>query len=532
MRISSNPLPIAGNFPAGGQIAHKSFNMTTNLNTSKQEYFAKVDKLAVDYIMKLSTVTTDSDIAKNVTVFANQALDNIERCTSVEGMENVIHDFENSLKRLYTGNTDESATDDALDHGLKQQNIVTAIAKSYAKSLTNEQVLSIYDIIEPMFTSLTCSEHMAKRLLYVLGYDSVSDMETQIMQQTAENAFNNRLMDPSVQGQPIMTAADESAALRHVLDYGEMLVNNASYRIPAIEKTLDDIERYLEPIKESDIKLTVQTCFDDVKTLAKQQRSSSALIASQYVQELKNKFNDWKLATQYGAKYGTYPAKAAYQKRAEELVAAKTQIIESLCHLLDDIAKQFHCAASYIAKKSATGLDVLQVKFISNFMQADETVYIAIQNVLQSLNFSVRIIKPDNFTCIMYVGIDNRDFQVQTPILSKDQAECVCRQLIQEKLAGIEFDGLYDISNVLANFVNAKSMQWWQMILSLQKVLTEPAATMQLAWPAIYPETRIRLLQYVNASELLANTAAQLQNISWNELYDMTKEEILKKLFA
>ena len=321
----------------------------------KQQFFAKVDKLAVEYIKKLSTLNSNVKDAQTVTVFANHALDNIEHSfnhvTDLQnlqnGLDNVIVNYENSLKRLYAGNLDESANADAVDKSIKQRSIVTAIAGNYNKSFSNEEVLTIYDIIEPIFTELTCSETVARRLLYVLGYSELSNEAVAIMQAIVDCAYN---VDNAYNQETELMPVNESAALRHVLDYGEMLVNNATYRIPAIDKTLSDIETYLEPIKQSDTKLAVQGCFDEVKTLAQNQRSSSALIASEYVKELQNRFKDWKLVTQYGAKYGTYPAKAAYQKRVEELVAAKTLIVDKLCNLLDDIAKTFHCCASFIAK--------------------------------------------------------------------------------------------------------------------------------------------------------------------------------------
>lgn len=503
----------------------------------KQQFFAKVDKLAVEYIKKLSTLNRDVKDAQTVTVFANHALDSIERTFNTaanlqslqNGLDNIIVDYENSLKRLYAGNLDESANADAFDKSIKQRSIVTAIAGNYNKSFSNEEVLTIYDIIEPIFTELTCSETVARRLLYMLGYSELSNEAVAIMQAIVDCAYN---VDNAYKQENELMPVNESAALRHVLDYGEMLVNNATYRIPAIDKTLSDIETYLEPIKQSDTKLAVQGCFDDVKTLAQNQRSSSALIASEYVKELQNRFKDWKLVTQYGAKYGTYPAKAAYQKRAEELVAAKTLIVDKLCNLLDDIAKTFHCCASYIAKKSAIGLDVLQVKFISNFMQADETVYNAIYHVLESLNFNCRLVKPDNFTCIMYIGIDTRDFQVQTPILSADQAETVCRKLLLDKLQTLHIDGIYDVTNTITNIANAKSMKWWQLVQQFTKLLNEQASTMNLVWFSLYPETKVHLLQSVNAGELYANSIEKLKNIDWIELYPETKDNLLKLVFG
>lgn len=503
----------------------------------KQQFFAKVDKLAVGYIKKLSTLNRNVKDAQTVTVFANHALDNIEHSfnhvTDLQnlqnGLDNIIVDYENSLKRLYAGNLDESANADAVDKSIKQRSIVTAIAGNYNKSFSNEEVLTIYDIIEPIFTELTCSETVARRLLYMLGYSELSNEAVAIMQAIVDCAYN---VDNAYNQETELMPINESAALRHVLDYGEMLVNNATYRIPAIDKTLSDIETYLEPIKQSDTKLAVQGCFDDVKTLAQNQRSSSALIASEYVKELQNRFKDWKLVTQYGAKYGTYPAKAAYQKRVEELVAAKTLIVDKLCNLLDDIAKTFHCCASYIAKKSAIGLDVLQVKFISNFMQADETVYNAIYHVLESLNFNCRLVKPDNFTCIMYIGIDTRDFQVQTPILSLDQAETVCRKLLLDKLQTLHIDGIYDVTNTIINIANAKSMKWWQLVQQFTKLLNEQASTMNLVWTSLYPETRLHLLQAINAGELYANSVEKLKNIDWLELYPETKDKLLKLVFG
>ena len=503
----------------------------------KQQFFAKVDKLAVEYIKKLSTLNRNVKDAQTVTVFANHALDNIEHSfnhvTDLQnlqnGLDNIIVDYENSLKRLYAGNLDESANADAFDKSIKQRSIVTAIAGNYNKSFSNEEVLTIYDIIEPIFTELTCSETVARRLLYMLGYSELSNEAVAIMQAIVDCAYN---VDNAYNQETELMPINESAALRHVLDYGEMLVNNATYRIPAIDKTLSDIETYLEPIKQSDTKLAVQGCFDDVKTLAQNQRSSSALIASEYVKELQNRFKDWKLVTQYGAKYGTYPAKAAYQKRVEELVAAKTLIVDKLCNLLDDIAKTFHCCASYIAKKSAIGLDVLQVKFISNFMQADETVYNAIYHVLESLNFNCRLVKPDNFTCIMYIGIDTRDFQVQTPILSLDQAETVCRKLLLDKLQTLHIDGIYDVTNTITNIANAKSMKWWQLVQQFTKLLNEQASTMNLVWFSLYPETKVHLLQSVNAGELYANSIEKLKNIDWIELYPETKDNLLKLVFG
>lgn len=503
----------------------------------KQQFFAKVDKLAVEYIKKLSTLNRDVKDAQTVTVFANHALDNIEHSfnhvTDLQnlqnGLDNIIVDYENSLKRLYAGNLDESANADAFDKSIKQRSIVTAIAGNYNKSFSNEEVLTIYDIIEPIFTELTCSETVARRLLYMLGYSELSNEAVAIMQAIVDYAYN---VDSAYKQENELMPVNESAALRHVLDYGEMLVNNATYRIPAIDKTLSDIETYLEPIKQSDTKLAVQGCFDEVKTLAQNQRSSSALIASEYVKELQNRFKDWKLVTQYGAKYGTYPAKAAYQKRVEELVAAKTLIVDKLCNLLDDIANTFHCCASYIAKKSAIGLDVLQVKFISNFMQADETVYNAIYHVLESLNFNCRLVKPDNFTCIMYIGIDTRDFQVQTPILSLDQAETVCRKLLLDKLQTLHIDGIYDVTNTITNIANAKSMKWWQLVQQFTKLLNEQASTMNLVWTSLYPETRLHLLQAVNAGELYANSVEKLKNIDWMELYPETKDKLLKLVFG
>ena len=503
----------------------------------KQQFFAKVDKLAVEYIKKLSTLNRNVKDAQTVTVFANHALDNIEHSfnhvTDLQnlqnGLDNIIVDYENSLKRLYAGNLDESANADAFDKSIKQRSIVTAIAGNYNKSFSNEEVLTIYDIIEPIFTELTCSETVARRLLYMLGYSELSNEAVAIMQAIVDCAYN---VDNAYNQETELMPINESAALRHVLDYGEMLVNNATYRIPAIDKTLSDIETYLEPIKQSDTKLAVQGCFDDVKTLAQNQRSSSALIASEYVKELQNRFKDWKLVTQYGAKYGTYPAKAAYQKRVEELVAAKTLIVDKLCNLLDDIAKTFHCCASYIAKKSAIGLDVLQVKFISNFMQADETVYNAIYHVLESLNFNCRLVKPDNFTCIMYIGIDTRDFQVQTPILSLDQAETVCRKLLLDKLQTLHIDGIYDVTNTITNIANAKSMKWWQLVQQFTKLLNEQASTMNLVWTSLYPETRLHLLQAINAGELYANSVEKLKNIDWLELYPETKDNLLKLVFG
>lgn len=502
----------------------------------KQQFFAKVDKLAVEYIKKLSTLNRNVKDAQTVTVFANHALDNIEHSfnhvTNLQnlqnGLDNIIVDYENSLKRLYAGNLDESANADAFDKSIKQRSIVTAIAGNYNKSFSNEEVLTIYDIIEPIFTELTCSETAARRLLYMLGYSELSNEAVAIMQAIVDCAYN---VDNAYNQETELMPINESAALRHVLDYGEMLVNNATYRIPAIDKTLSDIETYLEPIKQSDTKLAVQGCFDEVKTLAQNQRSSSALIASEYVKELQNRFKDWKLVTQYSAKYGTYPAKAAYQKRVEELVAAKTLIVDKLCNLLDDIAKTFHCCASYIAKKSAIGLDVLQVKFISNFMQADETVYNAIYHVLESLNFNCRLVKPDNFTCIMYIGIDTRDFQVQTPILSLDQAETVCRKLLLDKLQTLHIDGIYDVTNTITNIANAKSMKWWQLVQQFTKLLNEQASTMYLVWISLYPETRVHLLQSVNAGELYANSIEKLKNIDWLELYPETKEQLIKMIF-
>lgn len=497
----------------------------------KQTYFAKVDKLAVEYIKKLSTLNRDVKDAQTVTVFANQALDSIERTFNTaanlkslqQGFDNIIADYEKSLKRLYAGNLDESATDDAFDKGVKQRSIVSAIAANYNKSFSNEEVLSIYDIVEPIFTELKCSETTAKRLLYLLGYSEVSNEAVAIMQAIVDSAYKQ---------EAVLMPVNESAALRHVLDYGEMLVNNATYRIPAIDKALSEIETYLEPIKQSEVKLAVQNCFDEVKTLAQNQRSSSALIASEYVKELQNRFKDWKLVTQYGAKYGTYPAKAAYQKRAEELNEAKTMIVDKLCKLLDDIAKTFHCCASYIAKKSAVGLDVLQVKFISNFMQADETVYNAIWHVLNSLNFDCRIVKPDNFTCIMYIGIDNRDFQIKTPILSQEQAETVCRTMLLDNFNKLHIDGAYDITNTITNIAASKSIQWWQLVQQFTKLLNEQMATMSLVWMSLYPETRLHLLQNVSAGELYDNSIERLKTIDWHELCPETKEQLLKLVFG
>ena len=168
----------------------------TNSEQLRQEYFAKVDKLAVEYIKKLSTLNRDVKDAQTITVFANHALDSIERTFNTaanlkslqQAFDNIIADYENSLKRLYAGNLDESANADAFDKSIKQRSIVTAIAGNYYKSFSNEEVLTIYDIIEPIFTELTCSETVARRLLYMLGYSELSNEAIAIMQSIVDNA--------------------------------------------------------------------------------------------------------------------------------------------------------------------------------------------------------------------------------------------------------------------------------------------------------------------------------------------------------
>jgi fumarate reductase subunit C len=75
-------------------------------------------------------------------------------------------------------------------------------------------------------------------------------------------------------------------------------------------------------------------------------------------------------------------------------------------------------------------------------------------------------------------------------------------------------------------------MKWWQLVQQFTKLLNEQASTMNLVWFSLYPETRVHLLQSVNAGELYANSIEKLKNIDWIELYPETKDNLFKLVFG
>ena len=517
MRVST-PLTISTHsFPNATTGYANIFNKAM---TDKQ-----IDKIAqictrIDAIASLYCANSNKQkVVDSVIAQANSIKNTIDVLLKNKTAVQIINEFDSFCKAAILDFTNESIE---LVNSIDNALIINALQKQYAKQLSAEQITKINDIL--IKSQYNLSNGDAMNILLTLGYINITTQMIAALQEFVQ-------YEVQMQSKPVnesMQAKEFTAQFKLLRD--DVVANRAISKVP--QRILQLGSQYRSWFTKSTTNPPIANVFtpsnaeaacNDIFELCKRQRTSNAMIASEYVKELKDKFDDWLATTKYGSKYGTYSYKSEQQQFVEAQQANYTQTVNDLTALVHSLAAMHHTAAGITTRKNLQGNDMLIVKLTSNFMQADMSIYSQFKSLIEKCNFYVYLRDYMSTATVLAIVLDKAEIIAGKCITTSSQAYNAIVQKVKKYLAAYNMIDDESISTACKAFINMQP-HW---LYALNDIDDMQLFVSQALWNALTEQSKLLVLINLHAQEL---NMVDGEELTWNSLSVETKQAFLSKI--
>lgn len=487
LRISSNPLPPAYNV-AQPQVDTDNDN-TTLMN--KQTALMRIDDIAINALASISKSKAHVDA---LNAFAKQAAAKIEKLPeqSIE-IEDTVAQFKSQIGGLVADALEMHEAED-IETAQKFAAIKTAVEGMFGTKLTAEQVAAI-------------EQWLAEDGKDAAKLAAQLDIDADIV--AWQSVIEDALADI------VNTLVDESA-IEELMLYGSHL---SAHSIDQRGINL------IEYINKCDCGKKFQAGSESIIDLIKRQRSTSPMIAAEFVKELQNQFGDWHNAMHFGATRGGSQIQSRIQAGLLEGNAMYADKLNKLKPLLIDIARAVGCAASFSEFRNAQSKPCLAVKLVSNFMQASDEVYTQFCDILGQLHllFATRT-QPTKS-----VVIDMSMTAINDAVLSPAESENAVEQIIKSVLK----PGIVLNFEELAKLAGCANMPWFFIEAHIKGIVNSDKFA-GMIWQLLSRKQKVSLLSNLqDGTALVASMSAEdIDELGWDELGESIQAGLAKQLIV
>ena len=463
-------------------FASISNNSHISNNMQTKEALSKIDKLVIQYL----ALVDNEDTAKQIIEASNDAKSAIN---DGQNCDDTLTSFKHTLDLIVDG-IDESIdarSAKAVEVAFKSMWNIGTLSTSQQETLK----LACKEIDDHGAMSVAT----AKKLLLLINRQQ-SDNNTETMIAVVEDAYAN----------PDDILVDESN-IEHQLSYLEHVVDESVASATGSSKTAQQI-------------------VNDLQSICKRQTSSSALIASQYVETLKQHLNDWTLAMRYGATHGVPNCKSVVQATLLAQSEAWQSFMTKLQDLLKNIASTFSCAPSMDTAKSVTGSELLRVKLIQNWGQADDVTYHSIVHVLQSLGIDCQLKIVNASTLYLMIGLDRTSIVNHPPIVDVEHCKLKCLELIAKWLGSFAINA-NRIEELYNCYIKIHSPNWWNELLFCNKAfnISNASQTFEAYWTLLDNHEKLACLTLLGSADATTFAKFAIGDIAWSDVPEQCKVE-------
>lgn len=471
-----------------------SNNIQMNMQT--KDALSKIDKMTMHYL----AVADNDSIAEAIQSASKQAMHNLTSQSSPDEPQSIIDELEKTLKELVYG----ASVDESID-AKSSKAVEVAFKSAWALSnLSASQQQTLKQAIEEIDKHGSMQASTANKLLLLIGKPQ-TDANTETMLAIVEDAFFN----------PDDVLVDESN-VAHQVEWLSFIVDEAVAILPrSLEHLYDGLTGQTK---------TAQSIVNDLQAIVKRQTSPSALIASQYVETLKQNLNDWTLAMKYGATHGVPNGKSIVQASLLANSEKYQSFMKDLQDLLINIGKTFQCAPSMDTVKSELGYEFLRVKLIQNWGQAEAYTYQCFATILQSLNVEAQL-KQQGAALYLLISIDRNQIIDSAYILTADQAQLKCIEI-----ATTAFDKfVFSANNIIAwynSYIKKQSPNWWNAINVCRKAFSSNSKdAMAAMWMTYDLPAKLAALCMLKSDDAQMFAKSAIGDIAWYDVPEVCKEE-------
>lgn len=486
LNVSTNPWPT---------------NQTFSTNMQTKEALSKIDKLVIDYL----ALTNDDKQASAIKETAAEYKAKLSNLT-----EDKI-DFE--LTRLRKSlDTIVDGIDESVD-SRSAKAVEVAFKSMWAlSSLSASQSQMLKQACEEIDKHGSVSNATANKLLLLIGRPQ-NDNNLATMLAVVEDAYDN----------PDAILVDEAIALQNQLSYLGNVIDESVARLP-------ECLAHLSASVTGQSK-TAQEIVNDLHAICKRQTSSSALIASQYVETLKQHLNDWTLAMKYGAVHGVPNGKSVVQATLLAQSEKYETFMTSLQSLLKDIAKAFGCVTSMDTVKTELGYEMLRVKLIQNWGQAEHQVYASIASILMSLGIECQVRVVNSVALYLFINIDKNRIVASNQIVDAEHSKMQCIEMLLKAFGhfAINANKMTELYNI---YILPNSFNWWNACSNCRKAIQESGKELFAAyWSTIDLQEQLACLTLLNNPDAKMFASSVLgSNISWIDVPEVCKTQFAEML--
>lgn len=470
-----------------------SNNQYISNNMQTKEALSKIDKLVIQYL----ALADNEDTAKQIVEASNDAKSAIN---DGQNCDDTLTSFKHTLDLIVDG-IDESIdtrSAKAVEVAFKSMWNIDTLSTSQQETLK----LACKEIDDHGVMSVAT----AKKLLLLINRQQ-SDNNTETMIAVVEDAYAN----------PDDILVDESN-IEHQLSYLGHVVDESVARLP-------ECLAHLSASATGSSK-TAQQIVNDLQSICKRQTSSSALIASQYVETLKQHLNDWTLAMRYGATHGVPNGKSVVQATLLAQSEAWQSFMTKLQELLKNIASTFSCAPSMDTAKSVTGSELLRVKLIQNWGQADDVTYHSIAHVLQSLDIDCQLKIVNASTLYLMIGLDRTSIVNHPPIVDAEHCKLKCLELIAKGLGSFAINA-NRIEELYNCYIKTHSPNWWNALVFCNKAfnISNASQTFEAYWTLLDNYEKLACLTLLGSTDSATFAKFVIGDIAWFDVPEQCRVE-------
>lgn len=453
--LSSSELRNVEVFPQIASNSYSSRNNNFSINMT-QSYLSQIDELCVRYL----AVAQDSEAVTRLNQLAANAKQSIVSLpiTAAETVEQ----FNTDAAGIVGMNVNESSLD--IDRKLKA--VKEAVESSYKVRLSSKQAELLNKLAKTIDIAGSMTDQQAD-MLYIELFGNKPDSN--------RRATLIAVVEDAVQNPEYFV--DEQLVCEALVDYA-VVVSNEPRGIARVPAVLAEIAR----VKPKD--MFASDVLANINKLIEQQRTPSAIVAADYVRELQNNLKDWQAAMRYGAATGSSQLRPKYQAQSEKRAEAARQLVNDAQQLITDICKRsFACMPSFTATRNAIGEDILKVKLLANFGNADESTYNAICTILNDLGFKAHAYAVNSYVNWLIVCVDYRYYRMTAamPLMTEALFDAYAIESFNKQTGSyVAGFGLarYMLETLKRNNVTA----WYSLVRTVNEICLDNRAICQLLW--------------------------------------------------
>lgn len=432
-----------------------------------QKYLSQLDALCIKYLAAAST----NDDASKLTNLAMQAKQRIVSMPQYGA--DIVSEFDKNAKSIV------HITDEGFSIDRKVDAAISAIESSYNVSLTAKQKELVSQLAKSIDIAGSMTDIQADTLYVALFNVKPNDSRKAALIAIVEDAVQH----PEY-------ILDESVSTNAMVDYAMTVANEQTgiARVPAI---LANIKLYRDSSK------LVPEVLSGIDKLILQQRTPSALVAAEYIEQLRNNLKDWSAAMKYGAVTGSSYLKPKYTAAAEKRLNTKLKLIDSAKQLIHDICStKFNCSASFTSTKNSLGEDILKVKLISNFSNADETTYNAVSTILSGCGFKSSAYAINSFVNWLIVVVDLQYYTkvAAMPLLTEADFDKFAIASLDKNLCQLCVKMQLSSAMLTAFKQQHRTEAWYSIVKPLLQITMDANELATLAWYVANEHERRMLL--------------------------------------